>query len=152
MRKTKLPTALIYGWDRFGEIKLQSDIYFQEGLYDGVIAYSMENDSNFFDDFSKYHPDVIITFNGKDLYTEISKYKDHPYIMSKWVDFQFPTNDVILANDIVCQSTFWSCKSIKEVYGDKETPLFSVFTGAYKTNERIFRTYESLKNLLIGSG
>jgi glycosyltransferase involved in cell wall biosynthesis len=146
MRKTKLPTALVYGWDRFGEIKLQSDIYFQEGLYDGVIAYSMENDSNFFDDFSKYHPDVIITFNGKDLYTEISKYKDHPYIMSKWVDFQFPTNDVILANDIVCQSTFWSCKSIKEVYGDKETPLFSVFTGAYKTNERIFRTYESLKN------
>jgi glycosyltransferase involved in cell wall biosynthesis len=66
--------------------------------------------------------------------------------MSKWVDFQFPANDVILANDIVCQSTFWSCKSIKEVYGDKETPLFSIFTGAYKTNERIFRTYESLKN------
>ena len=146
MRKTKLPTALVYGWNKFGEIKLQSDIYWEEWLHEGVVAYSMESDSNFFEDFSKYHPDVIITFGGKELYSKILKYKDHPYIMSKWVDFQFPANDVILANDIVCQSTFWSCKSIKEVYGDKETPLFSIFTGAYKTNERIFRTYESLKN------
>ena len=32
--KTSLPTALIYGWDRFGEIRLESDVYHEENLYE----------------------------------------------------------------------------------------------------------------------
>ena len=54
--------------------------------------------------------------------------------------------DNILANDVVCQSTFWACKSQKEVYGNEDKPILSVFTPTYITNERIFRTYESLVN------
>jgi O-antigen biosynthesis protein len=146
MRKTKLPTAMVFGWDRFGEIKLESDIYWEEGLNEGVVVYSFENTNNFFENFSFYHPDIILTFgDDKNKYTEILKYSDHPYIMSKWVHFPSFVGENVLANDIACQSTFWSCKSIKELFDTKETPLFSVFTGAYKTNERIFRTYESLK-------
>ena len=146
MRKTKLPTAMVFGWDRFGEIKLQSDIYWEEGLNDGVVVYSFENTDNFFENFSFYHPDIILTFgDDKNKYTEILKYADHPYIMSKWVHFSSFVGENVLANDIACQSTFWSCKSIKELFDTKDNPLFSVFTGAYKTNERIFRTYESLK-------
>ena len=40
--KTSLPTALIYGWDRFGEIRLESDIYHEENLYEEVILYSYD--------------------------------------------------------------------------------------------------------------
>ena len=39
--KTSLPTALIYGWDRFGEIRLESDVYHEENLYEKVIFIHM---------------------------------------------------------------------------------------------------------------
>jgi glycosyltransferase involved in cell wall biosynthesis len=45
--------------------------------------------------------------------------------------------DNILANDVVCQSTFRNCQNLK--------PKFSIFTPTYNTGERIYRTYESLK-------
>ena len=41
--KTSLPTALIYGWNKFGEIKIQSDVYWEENLQEDVILYSYES-------------------------------------------------------------------------------------------------------------
>ena len=132
MRKTKLPTRLVYGLNEFGDFTLQSDVYFQEGLrkYD-VLKYSRENTQNFFEEFSSLNPDVIFTYGGpRESWIDILQYSDHNYIMSKWIHFGDSEVDYnILANDIVCQSTFWSCKSVKEVYGSEENPLFSVFTG-----------------------
>ena len=67
-------------------------------------------------------------------------------VSSKICTYDNIPSDNILANDVVCQSTFWACKSQKEVYGNKDKPILSVFTPTYITNERIFRTYESLVN------
>ena len=142
--KTSLPTALIYGWNKFGEIKIQSDVYWEENLQEDVILYSYESSINFKNHFATHRPDIIITIG--DEFEEVFNMKHHTMIESKLITYKEILPDNVLANDVVCQSTFWACKSQKEVYGNKETPILSVFTPTYKTNERIFRTYESLKN------
>jgi len=144
MRKTGLPTALVYGWDRFGEHQLISDVYFEENLYEKIILYSYESSIDFKKHFAKHRPDVILVIG--EYPNQILQMGHHTMISSKIVSYDSIPADNILANDVVCQSTFWSCKSQKEVYGDKDTPILSVFTPAYKTTERIFRTYESLVN------
>ena len=59
------------------------------------------------------------------------------FLQSKSIKYsEFPP-DNILANDIVCQSTFRNCSNIR--------PTFSVFTPTYKTGDRILRAYESLR-------
>ena len=140
--KTSLPTALIYGWDRFGEIKIQSDVYWEENLYENVILYSYESSTNFKLQFATHRPDIIILIG--DGFDEVYELSNHIIIKSKILNYDVIPPDNILANDIVCQSTFWACKSQKEVYANDQTPILSVFTQTYKTNERIFRTYESL--------
>ena len=45
--------------------------------------------------------------------------------------------DNILANDVVCQSTFRNCENIR--------PKFSIFTPTFETGRKIERTYQSLK-------
>ena len=142
--KTSLPTALIYGWDRFGEIGIQSDIYWEENLYENVILYSYETSTNFKLQFATHRPDIIILIG--DGFDEVYELSNHIIIKSKILNYDVVPPDNILANDVVCQSTFWACKSQKEVYANDQTPILSVFTPTYKTNERIFRTYESLKN------
>lgn len=142
MRKTGLPTALVYGWDRYGEHQLLSDVYFEENLEENVVLYSYESSYNFKTHFAKHRPDVIVVIG--DNHGQILQMGHHTMVSSKIVSYDSIPHDNILANDIVCQSTFWACKSQKEVYGDKDTPILSIFTPAYKTTERIFRTYESL--------
>lgn len=142
--KTSLPTALIYGWDRYGTIRLQSDVYWEESLFEDVILYSYENDEEFRNHFAKHRPDVIVVIG--DFPNSILQMGHHTMVSSKLVSYNEIPKDNILANDVVCQSTFWACRSQKEVYGDKETPILSIFTPTYQTNERIFRTYQSLVN------
>jgi len=141
--KTSLPTALIYGWDRFGEIRTQSDVYFEEGLEEYVVLYSYDSSINFKTHFATHRPDVIVIIG--DTPTEISEMLHHSMVSSKIINYEMMPDDNILANDVVCQSTFWACSSQKEVYGDSDSPILSIFTPTYKTNERIFRTYDSLR-------
>ena len=141
--KTSLPTALIYGWDRFGEVKLESDIYFEEDLQDDVILYSYKSAIDFKKHFAKHRPDIIMIIG--DYPNNILQMGHHTMISSKIVSYDTTPADNILANDVVCQSTFWSCR-VNNIYRDNTTPILSIFTPTYKTNERIFRTYESLVN------
>lgn len=142
--KTSLPTALIYGWDRFGEIRLESDVYHEENLYEKVILYSYDSSNDFKKHFAKHRPDIIVVIG--ELENNILQMGHHTMVSSKIWTYDNIPHDNILANDVVCQSTFWACKSQKEVYGNKDKPILSVFTPTYITNERIFRTYESLVN------
>lgn len=129
--KTKKPSAIVYNWNRKGEITLVSDVYFEENLFDDVIVYSLPYTNNVLEDYSKYKPDLIISF-GVDIniphYQLQEIYIPHPEILP----------DNILANIIVCQTVFRSCKVNR--------PRFSVFTPVYQTGERIRRTYQSLLN------
>ena len=131
MLKTKKPSAILYNWDKEGTFTLTSDIYYEENLFDEVVIYSLPYTGDVEGDFSKYTPDLIIhTQEHINISNNILSHRVIKYD-------QYPPNN-ILANDIVCQSTFANCKNI--------TPKFSIFTPTYKTGERILRTYESLKS------
>lgn len=131
MLKTKKPSAIVYGWNKLGTFTLTSDVYYEENLLEKVIVYSLPFTNNITNDFSTYKPDIIvgcdegIVDNNKIISHRIVRYNSFP-----------PDN--VLANDIVCQSTFKNCENV--------TPKFSVFTPTYNTGDRIYRTYESLKN------
>jgi O-antigen biosynthesis protein len=129
--KTKKPSAIVYNWDREGKEVLISDVYFEEHLYDKVIVYSLPYTNNVVDDYSKYKPDLIISF-GEEINVP------HYHLQQIHIHHNEIQHDNILANIIVCQTVFRSCKVNR--------PRFSVFTPVYQTGERIRRTYESLAN------
>ena len=129
--KTKKPSAIVYGWHSKGEQILISDVYFEEYLMDEVIIYSLPYTNDVVGDYSKYQPDVIVSF--------IDKIEIPHYILSlKHIHLEELEGDNVLANIIVCQTVFRNT--------DYHRPRFSIFTPTYKTGERIKRTYESLKN------
>ena len=126
--KTKKPSAIVYGWYKLGTFQLTSDVYFEENLLDKVIVHSLPNILNVEDDYSKYNPDIIISCVNPNI--------NNPIVSKRVVIYdQFPP-DNILANDIVCQSTFRNCENLQ--------PKFSIFTPTYNIGQRINRTYESL--------
>lgn len=128
--KTKVPSAIVYFWNRQGEVTLQSDIYFQERLIDKVVIYALEWTSQVEKDFATYKPDLVISFSPIDIRNQ--------QILKRTLYYSEIVPDNVLANDIVCQSTFINCQNPR--------PTFSMFTPTYKTGDRIFRTYESLKS------
>ena len=63
--KTKKPSAIVYGWYKQGEEILQSDVYWEEGLFDDVIVISLPYEDNVIGDYSKYQPDLIISIGNE---------------------------------------------------------------------------------------
>lgn len=129
--KTKKPSAIVYNWYKEGEHKLVSDVYYEESLFDDVIVYALPYTNNVLEDYSKYKPDLIISF-GVDVNIP------HYQLQEIYIGYQETLPDNILANVIICQTVFRSCKVNR--------PRFSVFTPVYQTGERIRRTYQSLVN------
>ncbi len=129
--KTKKPSAIVYGLDRLGTEILVSDVYFEESLYEDVIIYSLPYTDKVVEDFSKYKPDLIISFGEK---------INVPHYFLKQIHLKYDKilHNNVLANDIICQTVFKHCKVNR--------PRFSIFTPVYQTGERIKRTYESLNN------
>ena len=129
--KTKKPSAIVYGWYKEGAEILISDVYFEEGLEDEVVIYALPYTNDVVGDFSKYQPDLIISF-----FDEINV--PHYFLKQLHIHFNQMETDNILANIIVCQTVFRHTKVNK--------PRFSIFTPTYKTGERIKRTYQGLVN------
>ena len=130
MIKTKKPSAIVYGWRELGTFTLTSDIYFEENLLDEVIVYSLPLTDDVEKDYSIYRPDIIMGCDNR-----VSSKNE--YLSQRIIRYlNFPPDNV-LANDIVCQSTFKNCYNPR--------PKFSVFTPTYNTGDKIRRTYESLK-------
>jgi glycosyltransferase involved in cell wall biosynthesis len=127
--KTKKPSAIVYGWYKEGIEILDSDVYFEEGLFEKVEVISLP-EGDVFEDYSLYRPDLIISINKEVKIPNYQLEQIHIHL-----DEMFGDN--VLANIIVCQTVFRSCKVIR--------PRFSIFTPTYKTGERLYRTYESLK-------
>jgi len=129
--KTKKPKAIVYGWNKVGEFRLNSDVYWEEGLLDEVEIISLNYDGNIELDFTKYKPDLIISFGKVPTLTNYFLIRIHRHF-----DEILPDN--VLANVVICQTVFSQCEVVR--------PRFSIFSPVYKTGERILRTYESLKN------
>ena len=119
MRKTKLPSALVYGWDKFGEFSIPSTLSEHEGLVEDVVIFSCEDHSNFYVDFSKYQPDVIITFGDINEYQYILEASDENLVNTKWTHIDEILSDKELANKVDELSTYWSCGSNQNVFGSK---------------------------------
>ena len=108
MRKTSLPTALVYGWNRYGRYELVSDIYWEENLYEKVVIHSYRNANKVKQHLAKNKPDIILVFG--EIPQELSDLQNRNVISTKIVQRDEIFEDNIIANVIVCQSTFWSCK------------------------------------------
>ena len=80
MLKTKLPSALIYGWNQSGEFELPSFITEKERIFGNVKIYSCENSYNFHLDFCLYKPDIIITFGKKSDHKILLSAENHLFI------------------------------------------------------------------------
>lgn len=126
--KTRKPTAIVYGWDRVGEFELVSDVYFWEGLQDTVKVYSFDK-IDLKTHFTVNNVDVIISI-GTEIRTNLES------LNGKIINLETIVPDNVLANIIVCQTTFRNSSNI--------VPKFSIFTPVYKTGDRILRTYKSL--------
>lgn len=133
---TKKPSAIVYGWHTLGEVVLISDIYWEEGLHDEINLYSLPYTGDVVGDYTKYNPDLIISFDQ-----EIDV--PHFHLTRYHIHYDELIPDMILANVVVCQSTFRHSTNYR--------PRFSIFTPTYKTGDRIFRTYEGLKNQIYNN-
>ena len=150
MIKVGLPSALVYGWHKFGEHKIQSNLYWEEGLNEDVQVYSYERvqEKDFTSHLAQHNPDVIITIGGtRASWKWIAKEIPQRVISTKWIHYTLPQDKLTMANDIARYATFWACNSYPLIYQNIDQPTFSVFTGAYKTDEfRIMRSYNSMVN------
>lgn len=147
MIKTSLPTAIIYGSERRGFQRLESDIYFEENLQEGVNVHFLEY-SNIWSlrrDASAINPDLIIVI-GEETHKSLRNELDPRDTLINNLIYFYPRlpQDNILANDIACQSTFRACGVNTSVFHNVDLPFFSAFTGAYKTGDRLYRAYEGL--------
>ena len=96
--KTKKPSAIVYGWHRKGTEILISDVYFEEGLQDQVVLYSIPNKNNVEYDFTQFQPDLIISI-GEPIQIQ------HYFLKKIHIHYDEPLADNVLANVIVCQTT-----------------------------------------------
>jgi glycosyltransferase involved in cell wall biosynthesis len=129
--KTKKPSAIVYGLGTEGETTLISQIYWEEHLFDDVVVYNLPYPNDVVGDYTKYKPDLIISF-GEEVNIP------HYHLKRFHIHYDEPIDEAILANVIVCQTVFRNCEYFR--------PRFTIFTPTYKTGERIYRTYESLNN------
>jgi hypothetical protein len=122
--RTKKPSAILYGWRELGTFTLTSDIYYEENLLDEVIIHSLPFTDDISKDYSLYQPDIIMGCDDR-----VSS--NHKIISNRIIRYSIFPPDNVLANVVVCQSTFKNCQNIR--------PKFSIFTPTYNTGNKIFR-------------
>lgn len=154
MIKVGLPSALIYGSSKpESDQKILSNLYWEEGLQEDVIAYFRDNANNFTKHLAELSPDIIITIGGtRASWHSVVLNASDLVVASKWVHYTKEYDDETLGRDIARYATNWACDTYPNVYGNKDFPYFSVFTGAYKTDiDRIYRSYHSMLNQTYSS-
>jgi O-antigen biosynthesis protein len=147
---TKRTTALVYGshWD---DLQIGTSTYITNHNAHGnyptdVHMYCRPDDSNIDRDIAEVQPDIILTIgsNTKD-FGRLLRKRTHPLIDLKW------HHTVNGFSDLEAMATY-----IDERYGrfvrdennmrlNSDTPLFSIFTGAYKTGRTMYKALESLQ-------
>lgn len=140
MLVVKRPTALVFGWEKAsGKYEYISDIFSNfESLMGWVDLFAIDlsefSPENLYPLKERYKADVIVVI-GPDLTSNLirTSFFDRIYLFC-----ESQPSDVDLANMVL--------RKVVENHCNPYEPFFSVFTPAYKTGERIFRTYDSLKS------
>jgi len=137
MLEVKRPTALVFGWNKpAGKYEFISDVFSKnESLMGWVDLFSLTPHDLIPDVYPlilKHNADAVVLI-GHDL-----EIKTPGYIERFLIRYQEVPENNQIANDIL--------RKVVENHCHPYTPKFSVFTPAYKTGERIRRTYQSLVN------
>lgn len=136
MLQVKRPTAIVFGWDKpFGKYEFITDVFSKnESLMGWVDLYALRP----FNSVSELH--ILISEYKADLIVIIGdcpiEFRNNPYLERIFLTYDQSPKNIDLANDVVSKITFNHCSPY--------FPTFSIFTPAFKTGERIYRTYESL--------
>ena len=59
---TKKPSALVYNWSKLGVFNMRTSLYDIEHLWDDVVVYSLPFTGNHIEDYARYKPDLIVSF------------------------------------------------------------------------------------------
>lgn len=137
MLEVKRPTALVFGWNKpAGKYEFISDSFSNfESLMGWVDLFSLDS-SEFIPDIYplllKHNADVVVLM-GSDF-----GIKTNGYLESLLIRYQEVPENIQITNDVL--------RKVVENHCNPYKPKFSIFTPAYKTGERIQRTYQSLLN------
>lgn len=137
MLEVKRPTALVFGWEKpQGKYEFISDSFSNfESLMGWVDLFSLDSsnlNSDIYRLIKDYRADVVVLI-GSD-----SNIKKNGFIERFLISYKCIPDDTQIANDVL--------RKVVENHCNPQIPKFSVFTPAFKTGERIHRTYESLRN------
>jgi glycosyltransferase involved in cell wall biosynthesis len=135
MLVVKRPTAVVFGWDKEpGKYEFISDVYStKENLMGWVDLFCLSGEyrkTDVLDLMFQYKADLVVCI-GNQTNESRSSFEDRLHIF-----YQDYPSDIQIANDVVTKTVENNCVGY--------VPEFSIFTPAYKTGERILRTYESL--------
>lgn len=139
MLVVKRPTALVFGWTKPpGKYEYISDLFSKSeslmGWVDLISLGDQEFSSEFLFDLKQDYKADLIVVVGSNLVSRLarSSFFDRIYLF-----LESQPSDVELTNLVL--------RKVVENHCNPYKPFFSVFTPAYKTGKRIFRTYDSLK-------
>jgi len=130
MLEVRRPTAVVYGWKEKGFYNYITDLYSDPGNIRGwVDIHSITGETDLIQDYLKFKPDVIICIGFK---------LETPYrfLQEKIFSYDSSPSDQDLANFILTKTVELECSPYE--------PTFSIFTPAFKTGEKIHRTYKGL--------
>ena len=134
-KSNSLPRILVLGTS--SNINLNSKFYADfEATELNVLT--KESDSNFDSVVQEFNPDSIITLG--DDYSKFPKLSYHSYdIRKRWLHFnQLDSNSG--------ESAYQCATNVILNPHYEETPLISFFTPIYNTGDKLYRTFESVKN------
>lgn len=140
--KTGLPSAIVYGWDKLGTFMLKNSLYAEQGLVENIIVHSIGQPKDILKEVSQHAVDVVVLIGQIDL--DANKYGEVLAQKIYHMGYDQP-NETDLANFILSASTDFACGIQERVYDNLKRPLFSIFTPAYKTGDRIRRAYSSIR-------
>lgn len=130
MIEVRRPTAVVYGWKERGLYTYITDLYSDpENIRGWVNIHAVTGETDLIQDYLKFKPDVIISIGTK---------IETPYrlIQEKIFTYSEAPSDQELANFILSKTVEFECSPYE--------PTFSVFTPAFKTGDKILRTYKGL--------
>jgi glycosyltransferase involved in cell wall biosynthesis len=130
MLEVRRPTAVVYGWKEKGLYTYITDLYSDpENIRGWVDIHSVTGETDLIQDYLKFKPDVIVSIGAK---------IETPYrlLQEKIFTYSEVPTDQDLANFILSKTVEFECSPYE--------PTFSIFTPAFKTGDKILRTYRSL--------
>lgn len=138
--KAKVPKVLYLGPDK-PELK---SVKYADYEDDSLNVKYIENDKNISKELAHFNPDSIISIS-EDYYQEYKSLCNQPsYVRNRWINLN-PYNDKETGIAYNVGEIAYNC-AMNSMLRDDYDSVVSFFTPIYNTKEKLWRTYESVKN------